>query len=188
VNGGRDGDCTDEPRQQFRHTNTNALSSVSHDNASRLLSVCTLPSKPPADGSSFSESRTRPASDIPLLVRSSSSGSAPSLPQPLAHRERALTPMAQLRWRPFPDASVIGNVHNTAGYVPYPAVSSFAGLPSIHFWTVPRSPRVPLSLTPPERVQISSIAGGYLEMTLYVRFGFRIPDGSRELNRNVSAA
>ena len=171
MNTGKDAECTDEPRRRPRHTNTNvALSSVLHDNQSRLLSVCTLLPKLPAVGPSFSESRTRPASDISLLLRPSSSGTASSRPQPLTPREQPLTPMGEPRRMPLSDASVMGNVHNTAGCVPHSSVSSFTVLPSINFRTVLRPPRVPLSLTPPERLQISSIAGGDLDMTLYVHF------------------
>ena len=170
MKGGRDAGCTDEPTQRSRQTNTDVPSSVSHDDGSRLLGVRTLlRSKPRAVGPSFSESPICPSLDIPPLARSRSNGSASSLSQPLAPCERLLTPAARLPWNPS-DVAVVGNAHATTGYVPHPAVSSFTVLPSIHFRTIPRSLRIPLSLIPPERVQISSIAGGDLDMTLYVHF------------------
>ena len=43
-------------------------------------------------------------------------------------------------------------------------------LPSTHFQTIPRPLRVPLSLIPPEHMQVSSIAENDLDMTLCVFF------------------
>jgi len=56
---------------------------------------------------------------------------------------------------------------------------TFVVLPSIHFRTIPWPPQIRLLLIPPERVQISPIAGSDLDMVLYVPFGFRTSPGHR---------
>ena len=52
---------------------------------------------------------------------------------------------------------------------PSPTVSPFT---SIHFRTMPWPLQIPLSLIPPEYVEISPVARNDLDMTLYVLFGF----------------
>jgi len=87
---------------------------------------------------------------------------------------------------PPPDALVLRNVHDTAECIPRPTNTV---LPSVHFRRIiPWPLQVPLSLVPPERVQVSPIAGGDLDMTLYVLFGSQVFTMSRGLNHNMLVA
>jgi len=177
VNGKGDYECTYEPRQRSHHTNAGTLP-ISRQTASRHLSARTLPSKPAAIGFPFSESPTRPSLGTPRLARSNSSESTSSLPPPppLASYERPLAPSSRVHGEialgPSSDVSNVQDIHPTTESAPHPTVSSFTVLPSIHFRRIPWPLPVPLSLIPPERVQISSNAGGDLDMTLYVLFRF----------------
>ena len=172
---GESGDgCTYEPWRRSYRVGAGVLP-ASHDTPSRPLSVQTLPSKPPAAGLSFSEPVTRPL-DLPLLTWPNPSKSTCFLlppPSPTPY-ERALVPSSHLRGEieldPSSDVSVVQDTHDTTECVPCPLVSYFTVLPSIHFRAIPRLLQVPLSLIPPERVQVSSIAGNDLDMTLYVLF------------------
>lgn len=105
----------------------------------------------------------------------------PGPPNPLSvgSRKRSLAPPEQLE-EPLPlvleiaapDPSLEGSApQNTLGVTERPpssTVSSFKLLPSIHFQTIPRPLHIPLSLIPPERVQVSWVTGSDLDMTLYV--------------------
>ena len=102
----------------------------------------------------------------------------------LAPRERPLTSMARLLsdpphcmrdevvLDPSSDAQVVQEIHGTMERVPHLTASFFKILPSIHFRTIPRPLRAPLSLIPPEHAYISCISGGDLAMTLCVFFDF----------------
>jgi len=166
--------CMYEPWQRSYRASAGALP-VSRDTAPRRLSVRALPSKPPGVGFSFSEYLACPPS-TPLLAWSNSSESTSFPLPPLASYERPQVPSSRIHSMavlgPSSDISVMQHTHDTADYVPRPTVSSFTVLPSIHFRTIPRPLQVPLSLIPPERVQISPIAGGDLDMTLCVLFRF----------------
>ena len=178
VRGGKDAECTYELWQGHRHTRANVLP-VTHDTGSPQS---TLPSGVPTIGPSLSVFPTRPPSDVPLLTWSNSGESTSPPPPPLASCELPQAPTAQPPREPSPpgqaemvhgppsDASAALNIHDTTECVPRPAASSFTVLPSIHFPTIPRLLRAPFSLIPPERVQISPIIGGDLDMTLYAFF------------------
>ena len=176
VVGGRGARCTYEPRQRSRRANTNPFF-TSRNSAPRPLSIYTLASKSSAVEFSSSESQTRPLFNISLPTRSNSGGSTSFLPPLLTPRERPPIPTTQLPREPSSDVLVVRNMHNTMGCVPHSAVPPFTVLPSIHFRTILRPLQVPLSHIPPECMQISSIAGGDLDMTLYVFFGLCIFDG-----------
>lgn len=66
------------------------------------------------------------------------------------------------------DASAVKRVPSTPACLPRPAIPSFAILPSVHFQTILRPLSLPLSVIPPERVQISLVAGNDLDMSMYV--------------------
>ena len=51
---------------------------------------------------------------------------------------------------------------------PHSTASSLSILPSIHSQTIPRPLQIPLSFIPPERMQVSWIAGSDMDMRLYV--------------------
>ena len=169
-----------EPWQRPRRAEAVALP-VSRGIASHRLSISTLPSRPPSIGFSFSESLARPR-DVSPLTSLNSSESASSLsplpppPPPLAPYEQPQTPSSYLRsvveLGPSSDVAVVRRTCGAMECAPRPTVSSFTVLPSIHFRTIPRPLQVPLLLIPPERVQISPIAGGDLDMTLCVLFRF----------------
>ena len=167
--------CTYEQSQRSPRISTDRLS-VAHNSEPSSQSVYTLPFKTAVNGFSFSEPQTHTSSDIPLSTTS-------SLPPPLAPRERPLTPMAQLPREPSPHVhgeimlgpspdAAVRNTQAIMECIPRHTVPPFTVLPSLHFRTVPRPLQVPLSLIPPERVQVSPIARGDLDMTLYVLIRF----------------
>ena len=168
---GKDGvRCTYEPRQRSPRISTNAHS-ASRENTSGPQSVLKLPSNMSADWFSTFEPLARPSSDVPLLTWSGPDEPASSLPPPppLIPYERPLSPSSRIPvLGSSSDIPVVRDTHGTAGCVPCHTVSSFTLLPSLHFQTIPRPLRVPLSLISPEHAQISPIAGGDLDMTLYV--------------------
>jgi len=170
VDGERSAGCTYEPRQRSRRANSKALS-VSRDSVPRPLSIRTLPSKPPAVGFLFPRRPTHPSLDIPLTL-SDPSESRPS-PAPC---ERPLTLPPHLHDEVVPDPPsgvlTVRNVHDTSECIPHPTVPPFTVLPSVYFRVIPWPLQVPLSLIPPERVQVSPIAGSDLDMTLYVLVRF----------------
>ena len=176
--------CAYEPWQRSRRATAGALP-ISRDTAPRRLSVRTSPSKPPGIGFSFSESPTRP-SGIPLLTWLNSGESTPCLPPPppITLYERPQVPSSHVHnavvQGPLSDDLVVQHTHDTTKCIPHRTGSSFTVLPSIHFRTIPRPLQIPLSLIPPERVQISPIAGGDLDMTLCVLFlvlvFYRVPN------------
>ena len=172
VIGGNGAMCTYEPRQRSLQISTNAPL-VSRDNPSSPLSVHTLPFEKSANRFSLSEPLTSPPSDISFLTWPNSSGPASSLPllPPLAQDERSLAPSSFVHvLDSSSDIPVVQDIHSTVELVPRPTVSSFTVLPSIDFRTIPRPLQVPLSLVPPERVQVSPIARGDLDMKLFVLF------------------
>jgi len=192
VSGERGDGCTYEPWQRSRRTNSSTLP-ISRETASRPLSVRTLPSKPPAVGFSFSESLMLPLLGAPHPTWLNSSESTSShTPPPLFPYEQPLAPSSHIHDEtaldPSSGVSVVQDIHSTMACVPYAAVSSFTVLPSIHFRRIPRPLPVPLSLIPPERVQISPNAGGDLDMTLYVLFGFSTLTWPWGLNYNTLVA
>ena len=180
VRGGKDAECTNELWQGHHHTKTKALP-VPRDTRSPQS---TLHSTVPAIGPSFSVFLTPPPSDVSLLAWSNSSDSTHPPPPTLTPRELPLAPTtrpsrgtpsrrhAGIVHGPSSDAPAPLNLHDTTESVPRPTASSFTVLPSIHFRVIPPPLQVPLSLIPPERVQISPIAGGDLDMPLCVLFGF----------------
>ena len=193
VNGERGTECTYEPRQRFRPTGTHVFS-VWNGSASSPPSVCTLTSQTSANGLSFSEPPTNPPSYITLSI---ASGSASPLPLSLVPYGRPSTPMVQLPQEPSPcvcDEMVPASsldpsaVQRITGHVPRPIVSSFTILPSIHFRTIPRPLRVPLSPIPPEHVQVSWTSESDLDMTLYVCFRLLDFTGTWGLNLDILAA
>ena len=139
--------CVYEPWQRSRRAGAGGFR-VSNDTAPHRLSVPTLTFKPLGIGFSLSGSLTH-SSGIPLLTWLNSSES--SLPPSLTPYERPQAPSPRVY------------THGVTECVLRPTV-----LPSIQFRTIPRPLQVPLSLVPPERVQVSPIAGGDLDMTLCV--------------------
>ena len=176
VNGERGDDCTYEPRQRSHRTSTTLP--ILRETAFRPPSVRALPPKPPTVGFSLSGSLTRPSLGAPHLTWSNPSASAspPTPPPPLASYERSLVPPSRVHGEitlgPSSDVSAVQGTHSTTECVSHPPVPSFTVLPSVHFGRIPRPLPVPLSLIPPERVQVSSNPGGDLDMTLYVLFWF----------------
>ena len=69
---------------------------------------------------------------------------------------------------PTSNVSVAQEIHGAMECIPPLTGSSFTILPSIHFQTIPRPLRVPLSFFPPEHIQVSSTARNDLDMTLCV--------------------
>ena len=211
MNGERGAGCTYEPRPRSRRANANALL-FSRNTAPRPLSIRTLPSKPYTIGDLFSE-ETLPSSGTPLPAWSKSSESdlllpepltrpsgatlltlsdpsestpSPHPPPPLAPRERSLAPSFRARGAGMLGPSLVArDAYDITKRVPRTNVSPFTVLPSIHFRTIPRPLQIPLSLIPPERVQISPIAGSDLDMTLCVLFRFLYFAGSWGLNNKM---
>ena len=182
--------CTYEPGQRSPRISANALS-VSRHRASRSRGARLLPFRTSIDGSPPSEPLESPSSDGPLITCQNPSEFASSLPPPQALAPCEQPPTSPPRvhngvvLRPSSDVSAARHIHATTEYLPRSTVSSFTVLPSIHFRTIPRPLRVPLSLIPPERVQVSSVAEGDLDMTLYV---FPRSRQSRGLNHHTLAA
>ena len=171
MNGGRGAGCIYELRQQPSID----IPSVSHDSTSGSPRSRVLPSQTSANGTS--KPPISPPSDLPLPNSSEPNSFFSTPPAPC---ERPSTPATQLPWELSPcirneialgppsNVSVVQKIHDTVECIPRSVASSFTILPSIHFRTIPRPLRVPLSLIPPEHVQISCIAGNDLDMTLYV--------------------
>ena len=174
VHGDRSDGCVYESRWR-PHPIGVSVFSISHDSKSGTISARTSPSQTSVDW--FSEPPTSPSLDLPLLTWSDSSESAPISPS-IAPRERPSKPTTRLPWEPSP------HIHNEVALVPPSSVSvvqdihvervprrngsSFTVLPSLHFQTIPRPLRVPLSFVPPEYVQVSSIAENDLDMAMCV--------------------
>lgn len=161
--------CTYVPRKQYRNSGTDVHPSISHCDTTKASD---LPSQTSILGPPSAESQIHPPSHIPLLTWPNHSEPVPSLLQKptAAHprQEPPLNALIEIVLGQPSDVSVVQKTHNTMEHAPLSTASSFAVLPSIHFRPIPLSLRVPLSLIPPERVQISPIAGGDLEMTLCV--------------------
>ena len=115
--------------------------------------------------------------NVPLAL-SDPSEPGPSHPLPPDLRERSSTPPERLESDvldkvmpvPSPDASVVERARDATVNALPPTVSSFTILPSIHLQAIHRPLQMPLSVIPPERVQVSSIAPNDLDMILYVFF------------------
>ena len=177
MGGDRAAECTYESWQESLPTSADTLS-VSRDKTSGPISV-----RDPTPQTPVEPSIGRP-SDLPPSIWSGSSESGFSLLLSPAPQERPSTLAARLPWelsscihndlvqRPSSDASATYKVDDTTKCIPYPAVSPFTILPSIHFQAIPRPLRVPLSFIPPEHVRVSGVAGDDLGMSLYVFFRF----------------
>ena len=115
-----------------------------------------------------------------LLVTWSDLSESASPPPSLTPYERPSSPTARFPWelspriynqigpRPSSDVSVVQSTCGTVERVPRLPGSSFTILPSIHFQTIPRPLRIPLSFVPPEHMQVSSVTESELDMTLCV--------------------
>ena len=115
------------------------------------------------------------AREVPLLAVSDPSESSSSNTIPPDLRELSSTPPGQLwlgvldKKMPVPSSSASGAAGATES--PPPSIVPYlTTLPSIQFQTIPRPLPLPLSLIPPERLQVSWVAGNDLDMTLYVIF------------------
>lgn len=177
--------CRYEPRKRSRFTRINATS-ISRENTPGPTSSNNLPPKTSADG--LSEPLINPASDR-LLTRSDSSESAVSLSLSLVPYSEQSSTSTERHPRDLSthlydetvsyissDVSVVQKHPGTTKCAPRLAVSSFTILPSIHF-RIPRPLQIPLSLIPPEHVQVSYIAGNDLDMFLYVFLWLLNPPG-----------
>ena len=185
--------CTYKLWQPSRRASTKTLP-ISRDSV--FPSIRALPLQTPPDEFPFSECLTRRSPNTPLLTWSNSSESTSSLSPPPARCERPLTPTTQLPWgfisrpqggiglAPSSDALVAQKVYDTTECDPPHTVSSFTVLPSVLFRTIPRPLPVPLSLVPPEHIQISPVAGGDLDMTLYVVVVFLLLEFRRVVGLN----
>ena len=176
VNGERSDECTYEKWQRSSRMGAGVLP-ASHDTASHPLNARALSSKPSATGFPSPEPRTRLSSVPPITWPNPSKSASFLLPPPsLTPYERPLASSSrvhrEIEQGPLSDVSVAQDMHKTTERVTRPAGSSFTVLPSIHFRAIPRPLQVPLSLIPPERVQISSIAWGDLDMNLCVLLDF----------------
>jgi len=173
VNGDRGAECAYKPWQPSRRTSADVLS-VSRERPPAPPNVRNLTSQASADIPS--EPPINPLRDLPRPTRSGFSEFGSSLfPFPLC--ERPSTPVVRPPWELSPriydqillgsssDASVVQWVRGTTNYVPRPTVPSFTIFPSIHFQTIHRPLRIPLSLIPPERLQVSDVSGSDLHMT-----------------------
>lgn len=177
ASGERAVECKYQPRQQFPPPKTNAHS-ISRGGTPGPLTVHTLPSQTFAHGFSFSAPLIGPP-DLPLSTWFNFSEFDSTLPPSAAPCERPSSPTAKIPWEPpsridgageVPsspsDVSVVWGIRGTSELVTRPTVlPSFTVLPSIHFQTIPRPLPVPLSLVPPERVQVSCAVGSELGMT-----------------------
>ena len=115
-----------------------------------------------------------------VLILSSSRESTSLLSPSLPSCEQPSTSTPELPWElspriynevvvcPSSNVSAVQEIHGATECVPPLTGSSFTILPSVHFRTIPRPLRVPLSFLPPEHVQVSSIARNDLDMTLCV--------------------
>jgi hypothetical protein len=98
-----------------------------------------------------------------FLARSDSSEPGSSYPSPFDLFARSSAPLV-----PWSDGSVAQKTLGVTEWSPRSTGSSFTILPSINFLTIPRPLHTSLSLIPPERVQVSWVAGNDLDMALYV--------------------
>ncbi|KAF9642933.1 hypothetical protein BDM02DRAFT_3264295 [Thelephora ganbajun] len=169
----RDAECIYESRKRSNLTAANALT---HERTSGPLNPRHLPLQTSANV--LFEPSTSPPRNLPLLTWSnpntSTSSYSPFLDPPSA-------PTVQLPWEPSPrvqgeevlglssDVELVRKTHGTAKCLPRPIISSFTILPSIHFQTISHPLRMPLSLIPPEHVQVSGVAGSDLDMTFRLR-------------------
>ena len=125
-------------------------------------------------------SRSPPGGGLPQSPPDSGQADSSHLP-PLDPRERSSTlPKQPERGRspcildevvPIPPsgALVVKKVPGAAEYPLPSTVPFFTILPSIHF-QIPCPLPLPFSVIPPERVQVSWVAGNDLDMSLYVFF------------------
>ena len=175
VNGNRGAGCTYELPPRPRPAGTGVFIFV-QARAPDSPNAGNLPSQAPANVPS--SALTSPPRDLPLVTWSDSSESGPSHsqfpapPTPIIRSSPDFSPRIHDKILPGPssDVSVRRKTHDTTISILRPTVSSFTVLPSIHFQIVPRPLRTPFSLIPPERVQVSSVAGSDLDMTLCVFF------------------
>jgi hypothetical protein len=108
-------------------------------------------SEPGSSGSLFVGSHERPSSPQERFERGP--------PPPILEKVDRVLP---------PGGSAAQKALDVAKWSPRSIEPSFKILPSIHFRAIPRPLRMPLSLIPPERVQVSRATGSDLDMALYV--------------------
>ena len=120
-----------------------------------------------------------PPKDV-LMAWSDSNESAYSQPSPPdspegpsvqpGQREQERSPLVRENVVPVPpsDASVTMKAPGVTECTLPPTAFPLTVHPSIHFQTIPRPLRIPLSLIPPERLQVSWVAGSEMDMKLYV--------------------
>lgn len=122
------------------------------------------PTPRPKDVLVWSDSKeSGPSHSLPLDLRGGSSIN------PGQSERETLPPIDEkVASAPLSDGSVAADALGVTECPLRPTATSFAILPSISFQTVPRPLRIPLSLVPPERVQVSWVSGSDLDMTLYV--------------------
>ena len=113
-----------------------------------------------------------------LLTSPNSSSISPSF----APCKRSSKPTARLQWEfsphvhneivpsPSLNVSVVQKIHCITDCVPRLIASSFTILPSIHFRTIPRPLRIPLSPIPLKHIQVSSVSENDLDTILCVFF------------------
>ena len=180
VNGDRSTECAYKSRQRSRPASVNVFS-VSRDSKPGPLSARASPFQTSANR--FTGPPINLSSSILPLTWSNSSESDSPISPSIAPHEGPLKPTARRPWElspclhdeivasPSSDVSVVQNTYGTMECIPRLNESSFTVLPSIHFQTIPRPLRVPLSFVPPEYVQVSFIAENDLAMSLCVLFG-----------------
>ena len=194
MNGHRAAECTYESRSRLHPTTSRTLS-ISNDRPPGPPSVPGI-SRTSADARSVP--LTSPSDPAPpTWSDSSETSSLPPSPDP---HERPSTLTVQHLWELSPciydqlapcvssGVAIKQKVHDTTKCDPR-NVTSFTLLPSIHFQTIPRPLRIPLSLIPPERLQVSGDDGSDLGLSLCVlSLGEQIYAGSHELTLDSSAA
>ncbi|KAF9783449.1 hypothetical protein BJ322DRAFT_153080 [Thelephora terrestris] len=125
--------------------------------------------------------RSRSSKSVLRASLDSSSGSASSHSSSANLLERSSTPPNQLELKlslraprkvapvPSSNVSLVGEVPGSTEHPPRPTASSFTVLPSIHFQTIPRPLRIPLSAIHPEHSQVSCVARNDLDMAFRLR-------------------
>jgi len=167
-------ECVYEPRQPSRPSDANVFL-VPRGNASDPLGISASPHQTPANGFLFHEPPIDPQSNTAVPARSDSNESASPLSLSLVlcerqpskstvrlPRELSSPPHNEIVPPPSSETSVVYDAEECASR---PVRSPFTILPSIHFSKIPRPLRMPLSLIPPERVQVSCVSWSDLDMT-----------------------
>ncbi|KAF9783513.1 hypothetical protein BJ322DRAFT_158918 [Thelephora terrestris] len=118
-----------------------------------------------------------PPRDAPFLASSDPSGSGSSYFRHYGLLERSSTPAEQpaldvcLQMVPVPplNPTVAEQVFGATEYPPPPTLPPLTTLPSIRFQAVPRPLSLPLSVIPPERLQVSNASGCGLDMAFRLK-------------------